>query len=154
MTKQEALSIIKQACVSSNPSILDLKFGCEVEIQNYAVTVVVWQDRRTWVYLPESGEPNTDFVGLAHSLAYFDEKHIKQILGRPITLADVLWAIQINDKPITEVWTIDMWGGFKLIHNDIKHARIENFEIKWNLLLPLHEQSEPTLLFIAGILKK
>ena len=140
MTKTKALSIIKQACVEANPSIMDLKFGCRVFVQNYIMSVFILEDRRGQTHVEET-QYVLDFVGFgthAESLVQFNEKHITEILGRPITLSDILLAICKTG----EVFSVDSRGW------------LNNQEVQWDMLKPLHEQELPTLLFIAGILKK
>ena len=68
------------------PELMELSFGCVLEVQNYVVTVTLLEDRRTWTWIPENGEPLSDFFGLAGSKVFFDEKHIKKIIGHPIQL--------------------------------------------------------------------
>jgi hypothetical protein len=151
------LETVRKACIAANPSIMEIGFGCEVQfilekigIEKWIVGIELLNDN---VLLIRQERFNNTLT--ISKKALLDEQNYNQtILGRPIRLADVLLAIRINDKPITEVWTVDMWGGFKLIHNDIKSARIENTQVKWNLLKDdLTLQSPETISFLYQLLK-
>jgi hypothetical protein len=86
MTTQDKLNFIREKCIAANPEIVELKFGCVIRTKKYR-----WESTEeivTAVYPDEIDE-----VELA-----FREKHIKheditEVLGRPIRLADVCWAM-------------------------------------------------------------
>ena len=89
------LQKLKKAIIKEIPEIVKLEFGCKVFVQNNCVSTIIMEDRRGYTFIPEAGLPPCDFSGksLGNELEYFNEKHIKEIIGRPITLADVLRVI-------------------------------------------------------------
>ncbi len=141
------LQTIRLACIAANPSILDLKFGCEFSFKNGVKNCVAlssdeWKRLHFWVLFPGL-EPKYDSLPRKEI-----EKYI-EILGRPIRLADVLVAI---DKKGTDanLW-VNVSGGFAWtsIGTDCRE-----FETTWNLLSDdLRDQSPETLEFISNLLK-
>ena len=135
------LERVRAAVIKAVPEIVELKFGCELFIQNYMASVNLLEDRRGRCWIPENGEPNSDFMALGGSLTYFDEKHIKEIIGRDITLADVLRTIESEGRTGFAVYQGgQIWLGGRYTM------------LSWNLSLPLHLQSEETLTFLGSIL--
>jgi len=139
------LKRVRAAVIKAVPEIVELKFGCELFIQNYMASVNLLEDRRGRCWIPENGEPNSDFLALGGSLTYFDEKHIKEIIGRDITLADVLRAI--GDKYGYGRYTVDETGNIWEMEGWERWLPEEHL-IEWNLALPLHLQSEEALTFL------
>lgn len=132
--------ILRERIAELVPEVKELKFGCEVFVQNYVMSVTIIEDKRGRAYVPESEEPNTDFLGLANSLVYFNEKHIIKILGTPPTLADLLLAIQTKKY-------IDH-------SNNLSTLTLTYInDIHYDLSRPLFHQSEETLLALIKILK-
>ena len=122
------------------PGVKKLSFGCEVFIQNFHVSVTIIEDRRGQVWLPESGEPNVDFLGwTGHDIQYFNFDHIKEIIGHPITLAHVLRAIVKVSPPFSQ--------GIILSSKDVKEILAV-----WNLSLNLDDQSTEVHAFIGKII--
>lgn len=142
---------IKAEVVKVCPEIMELKFGCEVRVQNYAMSITLIQDRRGNTWIPENGEPNTDFSGFAGSIMYFDEKHITEILGSPIELHHILRTIDSNDCVVN--WKLETnthLGGLTIITFD-GNSETE-YKIPYDLALPLALQSEETLKGLSELL--
>lgn len=140
---------IREACIKANPSIKDLVFGCELEVQNYFVTVLLIQDRRGFVWLDKE-ESNMDFYGFAKSPLYFDEKHITKIIGRTIRLADVLLAIE--NMKITREELVQKLG---IDTPQMAMYLVGKIVQSWNLLKDdLTQQSEETIDFLYELLRE
>ena len=134
------LERVRAAVIKAVPEIVELKFGCELFIQNYMASVNLLEDRRGRCWIPENGEPNSDFLALGGSLTYFDEKHIKEIIGRDITLADVLRAMPVG------VYLKTMCEEARVVIYDEEG---ETLGVEWwDLALPLHLQEERVLTLI------
>ncbi len=79
------LEKIKEVIIKANPSIMELKFGCEVLLDDKEkCTIGFWNP----VYSGWSSDIGDEI----------EKEEIKQILGRPIQLADVLMAIEKKCK--------------------------------------------------------
>lgn len=88
MNTTEQLTHIRSKCVKAVPSILDLKFGCRIITSRDHICIVERKDEFQVITLGEDG--NKRVVGL---------KKIKEVIGRPIQLSDVLLAIN-NTGPV------------------------------------------------------
>lgn len=136
MTKQEAIEIINRACVEANPSIMDLTFGCEV----------VKSDMHSGVVVGEAYE-QIAYLNYGEMKVFLAPKEQFEILGRPITIADVLVAMAetVHREQVTHLVTC---------YGDIRDTHF-NLKCSWNLLRDnLSLQSDETLVFLAGLLKK
>lgn len=132
------LEKLKQKIVEAVPEIMDKQNGCKIQYD---------LDGKTW-----SGEMYTNafFWHLRVDNVYaIDDREIRdsiKILGRPITLEDVLRAIPMEFKA-------------KIMNNNtIQIDRIINGSNKdnwfhWKLGKPLSEQSKPTQEFLYKLLK-
>lgn len=141
MTPQQQLAFIKSKCIEAVPSILDLKFGCEVK-KGYRMfqnsTGYVCGVDRSDIYV-RYGVPSVE-----EDTALFQRWDIKpeEIIGRPIQLSDVLLAIK-------EIIPKMKPYGFKTYKDDMIHVMLN-----WNLLLPLDGQSEQVWTFLYELLSK
>lgn len=139
------LEIIRKACIAANPSILDLKFGCEVKNKKFGYTFFVSfcdKENEVVVYCPK------EFDNQFHhdSIEHFEAGKM-EILGRPIRLADVLLAIAHKDK---RRFCCDELGN---ILEYSREGKIFAGEVSWNLLADdLTAQSPETLAFFADLL--
>lgn len=137
--KEEQLQKIREKCIEANPEIMELKFGCRVEINadeydTYFCTII---ERDSWSNV-KLQIPERDDLWMATDL-------IDKILGRPIRLADILRAIAentgIHARSLVfngEAIYFNSWGRDKL----------------WNLREDnLTRQSEETIEFIYNLLK-
>lgn len=137
MTPQEQLAIIKQKVIEAVPSILDLKFGCEVQYK--------WDNKPKYIVVGtfEVSEKNTptqvecrEIDGRKYDTVLSVDT--LEIIGRPIQLSDVLLAIKENSYH--EIYTASWW------------VNVNTLIFKWNLLLPLDGQSEEVWAFLAELL--
>jgi hypothetical protein len=154
------LEIIRRACIKANPSILELKFGCEVErfvgeIDTF-VKLACWRDKNVAVFYRKSKNGKVD--QLFNFEPTDDEIQNWKILGRPIRLSDVLLALQKANKNIS----IQDYGCFMWFGNPDKNdpCEIEGWNeifgdkrITWDLKNDnLESQSEETIKFLANLL--
>lgn len=127
------LEFVRAKCIEANPEILDLKFGCYIDLKT--------------PYLHHHQPPitSTKIIDSFHDTIYIDggmalgkmtKQDIETIKGRSIHLADVLL----------------MFG--ERVHNDDRiNDVIKGMTYSWNLKADsLEEQSEQTIDFIAKLL--
>lgn len=129
MEKETYIKQIREACILANPSILDLKFGCEILYIDVRVRYIGMIEDYYEIL------PTVNGNNMAHPSECV-------ILGRPIHLSDVLLAIPDNyieirlSKPIV-----------LLVNHDKKT------NTQWNLHSDsLEDQSLETLAFISSLL--
>jgi len=101
MTTQDKINAIREACISVNPEIVELKFGCKVRFgrwgdSNRIYTVVSRHEDK--VFCVRDGKKSVDRITLTDD---------EIILGRPIRLADVLLAM---DERIPIMKTVLYWN--------------------------------------------
>ena len=120
------------------PEIVELKFGCGVEYKNYPA-------RGEVIYVQQ------DEVYTNMDVTTPKKAHLFKIIGRPITLEDVLMAIGEFSKNNN----IDV-GKLLEVRSDMPYqamALVAAIVEKWHLGKPLEQQDEETLLFIGKILE-
>ena len=134
MTK---LKELKQKIIEAVPEIMELS-SFEIWVLKVATTFILKVDS-----------------GLARSkVTYADMKMLEDSLkkrkkvGRPITLEDILRAIEC--RPAQPRNILVSAGGFYEV-NDEGHLELVGY---WHLSKPLSEQSEETINFLHGILVK
>jgi hypothetical protein len=88
MTRTERLAVIRHACIRENPEIVELKIGCEVELD--------WGHTATVVSVHPDGSLYTTW-----GKSKVPRKHVKVIVGRPIRLADVLLATHATARVVS-----------------------------------------------------
>lgn len=171
MTKDEQINFIREKCIEANPEIVELKFGCEVEIP-YAMEewwsgpFIVFGE--TWVcnkhkrfreecMAEEDGCTGEDGVMVisgdeeAWTEIKLKATELKTILGRPIRLADVLLAI---DHETDEGIAITRQGRFLQLEDSGWRTQLNGLH-GWNLRNDnLTEQSDETVDFIYQLLAK
>ena len=130
------LNELKQKIIEAVPSILELKFGCEVINTEYGCN-----DINKFI---SSGK---DFTYILKQDKEFQEwthrfKEFYEIIGRPITFEDVLRVIRVEDTRF--YFTKDKDGA----------SGIEQICDKWQFGKPLSEQSEETINFLHRIIVK
>ena len=145
---QDKIKEIRDACISANPSILDLKFGCEVNMidiederemappRRFPAICVSRREDRGWWFMSKMCMDDAFFIdNHPLDLAQVDMK----IIGRPIRLADVLLAI-----------------GEKYKGREINYYKTNEFSVlisRYNLLKDdLNLQEEDTINFLHLIL--
>lgn len=134
MTKEQKLKKLKEAIISAVPEIIELKFGCEIYIEgcDYVFTFVAKENENYILKTEEGGYTIIPAPG-----------YIK-ILGRPITLEDVL--IVLPEK----LYVNSKTGKFGHFHN---HDHF-NPPVYWKLNKPLDQQSKETIDFLYNLICK
>ena len=85
---------LKQVIQKANPSIREVKFGCEVKYPDYSNRVQVIEKDEDKIWVREADKDNC--FGKVEKV---DTDEI-EILGRPIRLADVLMMVERKDKAL------------------------------------------------------
>lgn len=127
---------IREKCVLANPEIVALKFGCKVEnfLKGTAIILKVHK------YQGESDCYDVAYYKLPELIVERTPFNNWKILGRDITLADVLLAVEKNalknleERGIIPSPRVSLFG------------RIAD---KWDFFCPLHEQSETVLQLVS-----
>lgn len=135
--KDQHIKEIRAAVVAANPSILDLKVGCELMYQNrkYGIFGISMSCFR--ICTLEGDSFSTDTIVDQDTLG------VQEILGRPIRLADVFLAIETQ------------LGSGKKIVWDARESIVKHVVRRWNLRADrLEDQSTETLALIAELLKQ
>ena len=134
------------------PSILDLKFGCKVNIGNkstpHYVTVISCLSSNKYTYNQHTGK---EYDGIQEIIEYKDNFTIErtptaeifEILGRDIMLEDVLVAIDDN-----------LTGDYICGNGYLHFILDEEEEWLWKLNTPLHLQEQATIDFLFNLLKE
>lgn len=130
MTHQEKLAFIRAKCILSNPEIVELKFGCKIACEQ--------SEQHSVVTVYDS------FVECENGIDYSSYEY--KIIGRPITLADILLALKMRSNYGYIATNGEMFQSGRDIEDGIAGA-------KWNLLKTLEDQDEPTISFIYNALK-
>jgi len=100
MTKKEQL--IKKI-QESVPEIMELKFGCKVNLSGYYVTVIRLLESNNYTY---NQHTKRKYIGMQKIIEYSENfgvgrtpiGEITKIIGRDITLSDVLLALEVEHK--------------------------------------------------------
>jgi len=139
--RQENLETIRAAAIKANPEIVELKFGCHITTRRSGTRLV---------FAEHDGNANE------YGLCYYPRlgggtQHIRLegvgIIGRPIRLADVLFAID-RRRPLKQRWAVrydglffdernNKWGGVWSVRADT-----------------LEEQSDECIAFLADLLRE
>lgn len=146
MTRETLLEAIIQEVHRAVPEILELKPGCFIK----------YEDESAEKELVTSIEPPTDTRQLLVHLVGDEGRGLPlswikrhcEILGRPITLADILIAI---GKKIYH--PIDPSGlRFTVASGGLMYDEKTGKAAEWVLTAPLHDQPLPTLQFLYDLL--
>lgn len=137
---------LKEVIQQANPEIMELKFGCEVTFGGELHVVIKQPDYynknelmticgqyiRDWEVLPKG----------------------KEILGRPIRLADVLFTSAITKAIVSDYLIITDAGAF-IIGKALGGFTVPETDIHWNLKDDnLDHQSDETKQFLIDLLVK
>ena len=133
--KREVTAVI----VEEVPEIMELKFGCIMHtpagIGKFMKTDGEGSNRRQ-VFFTESG--------------YIDHNHWSdcKILGRPITLADVLRAI------CSPYYLVDCGGQFweTVENDDAETTGMRGIQVRWSLSRDLDGQSDEVWMFLNSVI--
>jgi len=131
MTHEETIKRIQELV----PSVMALEFGCEVMYE--------WEngEKSKMVVVGKIGE---DFILTDYQSSFCDDANETnfEILGKPITLAVVLRAINQKYIESNDVWFV----------YDLRQTQLSGME-RWNLHKDnFNDQSEETKTFIGGLL--
>ena len=125
------------------PEILELKRGCFIH--------TVRNDRR--IFILRRSQTSYACYNVRNNATFFiHEESISKIIGRPITLADVLRVLEksSNEWVITGHHNKECIVIIKITPKGLVSLR--KF-IKWNLEKPLEEQEPETIEFLYNLLK-
>lgn len=107
MTTQEKLAAVKAKIIEANPEIMELKFGCMVK-GNSEIPTLNYVGKSNGQHCLSYKRSNKD------ELLFVDNLGV-EIIGRPITLEDVLmvlnkrcWAVE-NVRGSIMHWEFDKW---------------------------------------------
>lgn len=169
MTTQEKIEAVRQACIVSNPEIVELKFGCQINDNliylglGYSLDFPQDENHTLKIITPEKGDyKNSQLTiklyplwryghdkdcdgecGVKDSWDFCQRYH--KIVGRPIRLADVLLAISGRTGYNGKCWMLEQDGLY--VFERLKR-------IAWNLRNDdLTQQSEETISFLYELLK-
>lgn len=148
---QENLKELRSIIIKAVPSIVELKFGCEVELKGYLGETIYIDEVTT-----NGGihfNPTTTYFLKNEAEGSVTCEKIDKIIGRPITLADVLLALQ---KKL----------GRKVLNDEVTGQRVKKFREDilfivglWNLSesensLDWHAKHRPeTITYLLNILR-
>lgn len=131
------IEIIREKVIACNPSILELKFGCEMEWKTKEGEKFMFLDM-THEGVLQVKFPNGT-IGLRSAMITDCE-----ILGRPITLADILQTISQNSHP-GEVLIYEMNSYFEFFFGDKAQGA-------WDLRKSFEDQTPECHQFLADLL--
>ena len=130
---KKELQDIREACIKANPEIVELKFGCTVKFKGGKPHIIY------------STAPTSNFI---YCVGRFRQlrSNIKEILGRPVRLSDVLLAIggESTSQKEQESYSVNLSKlcGF-------------GWNVCWDLRNDnLDNQSPETISFIHSLLNK
>lgn len=132
------LDILREKISAAVPEIVELKFGLGIRykgVKGILCTVGNKTDRWNIHLKGNASAKNVDIR---------DEEF--EIIGREITIADVIWAL-FSEK---SVFTISILSNDEIL---IYFEEAPQKTIKWHLSLPLDGQSPETLQFLVDIFK-
>ena len=130
MTKLEQ---VKQVIQKANPEIMELKFGCEIRTKF----------DETWTITHRHKIGNIkECWGVANLRqgSLVSDEDIEVILGRPIRLADVLYAIGEPSQILTEseidkrLKHIDIISKYNLLDDNLDHQSEDFINFAWEVL--------------------
>lgn len=137
------LQVIRQKTIEANPEIVELEFGCEVKSKAGWLKIITPK----FTFNPHQGTYRAIallFEEMGHREYAISEEDIYEIIGRPIRLADVLLAMQMENVP---GFYINRFGKFEA-KGDYENGAA------WNCYKDdLSLQSEECLTFIYNLLK-
>jgi hypothetical protein len=139
---------LKEVIWKANPSILELKFGCEVQYGQAVFTFDGYRYEDRFSHL----DPKEEFISVVESPDDYLLSDCK-ILGRPIQLADVL--VAINKRWIKSGYVVmpEIEMGFLSARPTEVWFMLNDKRVPWNLKDDnLDHQSEETKTFLINLL--
>lgn len=145
MTTQEKIQKIREECIKCNPEIVELKFGCKVILKDSCpfVNRLIMGDSH---YLGKYGYEMAYEWGDKgkYSSCHENSDDIKEIIGRDIRLADVLYMISEKYKFQSKPQCIAFNGSFydngillatyNLLDDNLEHQSEECIDFIYNLI--------------------
>lgn len=141
MSKSTKLQELKMKIAEYNPDILELKFGCKIEVKwaNGEKEIMTYIENKNILKDYYRETLRTDGCGCC---ACDFEKNDVKIIGRDINLEDILMALtKIKEEGCCNK------SNKTYVCADV-YAILED----WQLGKPLHEQDEPTINLLHNIL--
>lgn len=132
---------LRKKIIKALPEILDLKFGCEVIMGSGLYTVLFYDEVEGEVSIAPKIRPKSK-----HCLNIKKGRLGNKIIGRPITLADVLRAVDKIGLP--KHFLILPSGNIYLFET----GYLGEAKANWNLKEPLSGQSKETIEFLNNLL--
>jgi len=142
---EKELQQLKEKIWKANPSILELKFGCEIQFNS--------SGKKDFI-----AHTKTGYKEFPVSTVSFGSVRLKEIksLGRPITLEDVLVVCKKQIIDGSEWIDVDIQGHIRRSWLERRGIGIMEWKRsdlgEWILNKPLHEQSEETIKFLNKLL--
>lgn len=124
---------VRQAVIRAVPSVMELKMGCEVRI---------FESEKKWLVVCLENDSIKTLSGNSTQNTHISD--ITEIIGRPITLADVLVAIDSTNIVIDAKGEFvkfvnpdapDDTGIFWDLSQDFDHQSEEFYQFAWELLV-------------------
>lgn len=138
MTPQEKKQLVKEAIIRAVPSVMDLVFGCEVRILESEMKWLVVNIKNDWL---EAVSGNI--------MQGTKKDSIREIIGRPISLQDVLVAIGKKQK-MKGVY-VNSFGLFLVWGLEDKKPKVVS-DVVWDLSQDFDHQSEAVWGFLWELL--
>lgn len=141
---------IKAKIIELVPEILELKFGCEVDVAGFG-RMIVTQDMQgdNFQLMPYGLEEKLPVAQGEHFTVYFNRdtlnNSLNKIIGRPITLADVLRAIPVG------VYMKSLGEQVRFVSYDADMEAHTGLEY-WDLLSDYDGQTQATRSFIGKLI--
>lgn len=145
--------LVRAACVKANPALLELSFGCKINLINESLMnhLGITAGQNPLKILTQTTDKNVYLVltkiGIEH-LKWRDIDLYSEILGHEPQLSDVLLAIEKKWRTMYGVPENPL-GDVPLREGQMLYYIVS----KWNLSLSFSEQSEETFAFLAELLK-
>lgn len=148
MTIQEKKQLVKEATVHAVPSVMDLVFGCVVKHTQHG-----WKQRIiSNLDFNSHGRYLTDGTGAGTNIIKLPSKKW-EIIGRPITLADVLIAMKTQRVRINLSGVDELYFDVLEESNAFTHEQSwKSSGVKWKLGEDFDHQSEVTIDFLWSLL--
>jgi len=132
------------------PEIMKLKFGCRVDAKDRRghIHSAMWDKKFNEKNLSSFNFTHEEELRMETVFVDVKKGDNYKILGRPITLEDVLKARDLQAKQEDE-----KYGSHSRISTYIQ-GEIRDIVVNWKLNTPLNEQSEETIDFLHTLLTK
>lgn len=143
------LSFVKSKVIEAVPEIMELKFGCRFIWKE--IVKDYYEDGYTAIFENWKSRIEKTIRCLMHlgQQGIVEQSHIVKILGRPITLEDVLFTMLLKWHAQKRNFLISSSGMFVKMEGGLPFV----YDVSWDLTKDLDGQSEETIGFLAEILR-